>query len=423
MPWFDGPPLLTVLDELKPSRASIPGARLPVQLVIRPDDTFRGYAGRLAGGRLVVGDEVRVMPAGTTTTIDGILTMDADGADRDLEVAEHGRSVVVTFSSPADCSRGDIICSAEHPTGVADQFRATLVWMSDEPMLAGRPYLMKIGTRTVGATCSSPRYRIAVNTGEHVAATVLELNDIGVCNVVTDRPIAFDPYDECVATGGFILIDRYTSATIAAGMIEHPLRRSENIHPHVTTVGSAERSSLKGHRPAVVWLTGLSGSGKSTIANELERRLNALGVHTALLDGDNVRSGLNQDLGFTDADRVENIRRIAEVAALMVDAGLVVITAFISPFRAERELARSRVPEGSFFEVHVDVPLEEAERRDPKGLYAKARRGDLPNFTGIDSHYEAPESPEMRVDTSTATVSEAVGSIVDALQTAGVIDQ
>ena len=414
-PWFDGEPLLGVLDQLDTTSPSVGGARLPVQLVLRPDDSFRGYAGRIAAGNIEVGDQVKIMPAGTTTTIGRIITMDPEGGDQDHEEAERGKSVTVTFSPPVDCSRGDLICSAEQPAGVADRFRVTLFWMSDEPMLAGRPYLMKIGTQTVGATCSALRHRIDVNSGEHTAANVLELNDIGVCNIATDRPIAFDSYLECASTGGFILIDRYTSGTIAAGMIEHPLRRSDNIHPHVTTIGPEQRSALKGHLPAVVWLTGLSGSGKSTIANALERRLNSLGVHTALLDGDSIRGGLNQDLGFTDVDRVENIRRVAEVSALMVDAGLVVITAFISPFRAERDLARSRAAPGAFFEVHIDVPLAEAERRDPKGLYAKARNGELPNFTGVDAPYEAPVNPEVRIDTSWMTVDEAVDLIHEAL--------
>lgn len=421
MQWFDGDPLLTVLETIEPLAVADVGLRLPVQLVIRPDDTFRGYAGRVAAGRIRPGDQVRVLPAGVTTTIDRVLTMDADGTDHDLAVADTGASVVVTFTTPVDCSRGDLITAVDAPAQVADQFRTTLIWMADQPMLPGRPYQIKIGTHTVGATFAAPRHRIDPNTGEHLSAAVLDLNDIGVCNLATDRPIAVDPYRKCRTTGGFIVIDRYTNATLAAGMIEHPLRRADNIHPHATSIGQPDRSRLKGHEPAVIWLTGLSGSGKSTIANALERTLNGMGVHTALLDGDNVRHGLNHDLGFTDADRVENIRRIAEVAALMVDAGLVVITSFISPFTAERDLARSRVPAGRFIEVHLDVPLGEAERRDPKGLYAKARRGELPNFTGIDSPYEPPDSPELRIDTSVTSVADAVTQIVDVLGSARIV--
>ena len=421
MPWFDGSPLLGVLETLEPSAPHRTGLRLPVQMVIRPHDDFRGYAGRVVAGSVSPGDAVRVVPSGATTTIERVLTMNADGTDRELETAEAGSSVVVTFTKPIDCSRGDLVCAAVDPAQIADQFRITVIWMADNPMLPGRPYLMKIGTNTVGVTLSAPRHRIDPNTGDHLAAATLELNDIGVCNLATDRPIAFDPYRDCRDTGGFIVIDRYSNATLAAGMIDHPLRRSGNIHLHASTIQPVDRSRLKGHQPAVIWLTGLSGAGKSTIANELERTLLAAGVHTALLDGDNVRHGLNNDLGFTDADRVENIRRIAEVSALMVDAGLVVITAFISPFRAERDLARRRIPEGRFFEVHLDVPLDEAERRDPKGLYAKALRGEIPNFTGIGSPYEPPTTPDLRLDTSLVSVDEAVTQIVELLHRARII--
>jgi len=294
------------------------------------------------------------------------------------------------------------------------------VWMHESPMLPGRPYLARIGTSTVGATLSGPRWRVDVNTGEHLAAETLELNDIGVCNLSFDRPVAFDAYADCRGTGSLIIIDRYTGDTVGAGMIRFALRRSSNIHWQATTVDAEARERLKGHRPAVVWFTGLSGSGKSTVADEVERRLHARGVHTYLLDGDNVRHGLNRDLGFTDTDRVENIRRVAEVAALMTDAGLVVLTSFISPFRAERDLARERIGD-HFIEVHVDVPIEVAEERDPKGLYAKARAGELANFTGIDSPYERPENPELVIDTSTSSVEECAQAVIDALESRGLI--
>ena len=341
--------------------------------------------------------------------------------DGDLDEAIAGQSVTLTLADEIDASRGDVICAAESPTEVADQFEAHVVWMHEDAMLPGRPYLMKIGARTVGATLGHPKYRVDINNLDHLAATTLELNEIGVCNVSLDRPIPFDPYADNRDMGGFIVIDKLTNVTVGAGLLHFALRRSHNIHWQDVRVDKAARAAQSSHRPAVVWLTGLSGAGKSTIANIVESKLHTLGVRTYLLDGDNVRHGLNRDLGFTDADRVENIRRIAEVSALMVDAGLVVLVSFISPFRAERQLARDCVEDGEFIEVHVDTPLAVAEERDPKGLYAKARRGELTNFTGIDSPYEPPIDPELRVDTGATTAEEAAEGIVAALRERGII--
>ena len=412
--WYDGPTLLEHLDGIDASARSGTGLRLPVQTVLRPDSGFRGYAGRVVSGSIEAGANVRILPSGVTTTVDRIVVMGADGADVDLASADAGDSVTVCLATEVDCSRGDVITSADDPAEVADQFQIDVVWMHESPMLPGRPYLARIGTSTVGATLSSPRWRVDVNSGEHLAADTLELNDIGVCNLSLDRAVPFDSYSENRGTGSLIIVDRYTGDTVGAGMIRYALRRSSNIHWQATTVDPEAREALMGHRSAVVWFTGLSGSGKSTIANEVERRLHARGVHTFLLDGDNVRHGLNRDLGFTDADRVENIRRIVEVASLMADAGLVVLTSFISPFRAERELARDRIGD-RFIEVHVDVPLAVAEERDPKGLYAKARAGDLANFTGIDSPYEAPEEPNLVIDTSALTAEQAADAVLEVL--------
>ena len=412
--WYAGPTLLEHLDGIEASARSGTGLRLPVQTVLRPDSGFRGYAGRVVSGSIEAGANVRILPSGVTTTVDRIVVMGADGADVDLDSADAGDSVTVLLATEVDCSRGDVITGADDPAEVADQFQIDVVWMHESPMLPGRPYLARIGTSTVGATLSSPRWRVDVNSGEHLAADTLELNDIGVCNLSLDRAVPFDPYSENRGTGSLIIVDRYTGDTVGAGMIRYALRRSSNIHWQATTVDAEAREVLMGHRPAVVWFTGLSGSGKSTIANEVERRLHARGVHTFLLDGDNVRHGLNRDLGFTDADRVESIRRIVEVASLMADAGLVVLTSFISPFRAERELARDRIGD-RFIEVHVDVPLAVAEERDPKGLYAKARAGDLANFTGIDSPYEAPEEPNLVIDTSALTVEQAADAVLEEL--------
>jgi bifunctional enzyme CysN/CysC len=381
--------------------------RFPVQWVNRPNLDFRGFAGTLAGGRVTVGERIRVQPSGRESTVKRIVTRDGD-----IEIAVAGDAVTLVLADEIDISRGDMILAASAPAEVADQFECTLVWMDDEPMLPGRPYWMKVGTNTVTATVTDIRYQINVNTQEHVAARRLELNAIAVCKLSLDRAIAFDPYAQNRDTGGFILIDRMSHHTAGAGMLHFALRRAHNIHRHATDIDKAARSAMKGQKPCVVWFTGLSGSGKSTIANLLETRLHAMGRHTYLLDGDNVRHGLNRDLGFTAEDRVENIRRIAEVAKLMVDAGLIVLTAFISPYRAEREMARALFAEGEFLEVFVDTPLAVAEARDPKGLYAKARRGELKNFTGIDAPYEVPLSPELRIDAADGTQAHSVEQVL-----------
>jgi bifunctional enzyme CysN/CysC len=356
------------------------------------------------------------LPSGRESRVSRIVTPNGD-SDRGIT----GQSVTLTIEDEIDISRGDLLVSADSPAGVADQFQATLIWMHEEPMLPGRPYLMKIGTRTVGATITSLKYKVNVNTLEHVAAKTLELNEIGICNVGLDRQIPFDPYTEIRETGSFIFIDRLTNDTVGAGLIQFALRRADNIHWQAVDVNKTARASLKGQKPCVLWFTGLSGAGKSTIANLMEKRLLSDAKHTYLLDGDNVRHGLNKDLGFTDADRVENIRRIAEVARLLVDAGLIVLVSFISPFRSERRMARELVAEGEFIEVFVDTPLAEAERRDTKGLYKKARRGELKHFTGVDSPYEAPEHAEIRIDTTITTPGEAVDLIVKRLAEAGIL--
>ena len=416
-PWYHGPTLMGWLETVPADdEASSSPFRFPVQWVNRPNLDFRGFSGRIVGGSVRPGDAVRVLPAGTTSTVERVVTMDGD-----LDEAVAGQSVTLTLADEIDASRGDLICAADSPAEVADQFEAHIVWMHEHEMLPGRPYLMKIGARTVGVSISHPKYRVDVNSLEQLAANTLELNEIGVCSIRLDRPIPFDPYTTNRDTGGFIIVDKMTQNTVGAGLLHFALRRSHNIHWQDVRVDKSARSDLNSHRPGVVWFTGLSGSGKSTIANIVESKLHALGVRTYLLDGDNVRHGLNRDLGFTDADRVENIRRIAEVSALMVDAGLVVLVSFISPFRAERRLARDRVEVGEFIEVHVDTPLEVAEERDPKGLYAKARAGELMNFTGIDSPYEAPDTPEVHVDTTTSSAEDAADEIIAVLRAEGLI--
>ena len=417
MPWYDGPPLATYLETVEAGRDAVTGPfRLPVQLVTRPDPGFRGYAGIITGGTVRPGDEVRVLPSAATATVERIVTWDGD-----LPAAEAGQSVTLTLDREIDISRGDMIASAADPAGLADQFEAHLVWMHSDPLLPGRPYLMKLGSTTATCTVTHIKHGINVNTLERTPATTLAVNDIAVANIATDRRLPFDPYQANRETGGFVLIDRLTNVTVGAGMIDFALRRSDNIHWQALDVTKEAHVALKGHRPGVVWFTGISGAGKSTIANALERRLHALGCHTATLDGDNVRHGLNRDLGFTDADRVENIRRVAEVAKLMVDAGLLVLVSFISPFRAERDSARALVEAGEFVEVFVDTPLDVAEGRDRKGLYRKARAGDLPHFTGIDSPYEPPQSPEVRIDTVTSSVAESVEQIVSQLRAKGIV--
>jgi len=390
--------------------------RMPVQWVNRPNLDFRGFSGTLASGIVRPGDDIRVQPSGKTSKIARIYTYDGD-----LREAVAGQSVTLTLEDEIDVSRGDVISGSDQPAQTGEQFEATIVWMHDEPLLPGRPYLFKLGTRTVTATITDIKYQVNVNTLEHTAVKKLELNGIGVCNVSLDRPVAFDPYTENQDTGGFILIDRMTNNTVGAGMIHFSLRRSQNIHMQHVDVNKAARAVQKNQKPTVLWFTGLSGAGKSTIANQVETRLHAMGHHTYLLDGDNVRHGLNRDLGFTDADRVENIRRVAEVAKLMVDSGLIVLTAFISPFRSERSMARGMLEEGEFIEVFVDTPLNVAEDRDPKGLYKKARRGELKNFTGIDSAYEPPETAEVVLDTTRLSSENAAEQVIDILKARGIV--
>jgi bifunctional enzyme CysN/CysC len=410
-PWYDGPPLLRWLEEapVEDDLREKP-FRMPVQWVNRPNLDFRGFSGFVASGAVAPGDRVKALPSGRETTVARIVTQDGD-----LSRAVAGQSITVTLADEIDISRGDVLAAAGDPPAVADQFETTLVWFDDEPMLPGRPYLMKLGAHTVAAQVAEPKYKVNVNTLEHLAAKRLELNEIGVCNLHLDAPIVFDPYEEIKDLGGFILIDRISNRTVGAGMIHFALRRSQNIHWQALDVDKPARAALKGQKPRVVWLTGLSGAGKSTIANLLEKRLLAAGRHTYLLDGDNVRHGLNKDLGFTEEGRVENIRRVAEVARLMVDAGLIVLVSFISPFRAERQMARELLAEGEFTEVFVDTPLAEAERRDVKGLYKKARAGELKNFTGVDSPYEPPLDPEIRIDTTRLSAEDAAEEIFQAL--------
>jgi bifunctional enzyme CysN/CysC len=417
--WYHGPTLMGYLEtvEIDETAAQHDAAfRLPVQWVNRPNLDYRGFTGTIASGSIRPDERVRVLPSGRESRVARIVT-----ADGDLGEAVAGQSITLTLEDEIDISRGDVICKAESPAEVADQFECTVVWMAEEPLLPGRPYLLKLGTSTVSATITEPKYKVNVNTMEHLAAKKLELNEIGVCNLALDRPVPFDAYTSNRDTGGFILIDRMTNSTVGAGMLHFALRRAHNIHLQPVDVDKQARALAKGQRPAVLWFTGLSGAGKSTIANLVEKKLHALGRHTYLLDGDNVRHGLNKDLGFTEADRVENIRRVAEVARLMADAGLIVMTAFISPFRAERQLARSLLAEGEFVEIHVDTPLEVAEERDVKGLYRKARRGELRNFTGIDSPYEPPEAPELRLNTVHSTPEQAADAVIAKLRELGFI--
>ena len=408
-PWYSGPSLIEHLETVPVGgEGEARPFRMPVQWVNRPNLDFRGFAGTIASGSVKPGDAVRILPSGRTSTVARIVTYDGDLAE-----ARRDQSVTLTLADEVDCSRGDVIVAADAPPEVADQFQATIVWMDQEELLPGRAYWLKLGTQTVSATVQPPRHVICVNTMAELSAKTLALNDIGVAEVYTDRGIVFEPYADSHDLGGFILIDKLTNATVAAGMLNFSLRRAQNVHWQALEITREAHAAQKGQHPRLLWFTGLSGSGKSTIANLVEKKLHALGKHSFLLDGDNVRHGLNKDLGFSDADRIENIRRVGEVAKLMCDAGLIVLTAFISPFRAERELVRRMLPEGEFFEIFVDTPLEEAERRDVKGLYKKARAGEIANFTGISSPYEAPMNPEIRIDTQSMTPEAAADLVVE----------
>ena len=417
MPWYTGPTLMSHLENVPVGdRIAEAAFRMPVQWVNRPNLDFRGFAGVIVSGTVKKADAIRVLPSGKQSSIARILV-----GSTDVDKAVAGQSVTLTLADEVDASRGDMIATADAPPGVAAQFEATVVWMHETPMLPGRSYLMKIGTRTLTASLSPLKYTVNVNTLEHVAATKLELNDIGVCGLELDRPIAFEPYAENRDLGGFILIDRLTNNTVGAGLIHFALRRSQNVHWQSLDVNKQLRSEMKHQKACVLWFTGLSGAGKSVVANLVEKELTASGRHTYLLDGDNVRHGLNKDLGFTDADRVENIRRVGEVTRLLVDAGLIVLVSFISPFRAERRMARALLEDGEFFEVFVDTPIEVAEARDPKGLYKKARRGELVNFTGIDSPYEPPENPEIHLDTTKLTIEEGAELVLETLRQRGIL--
>jgi bifunctional enzyme CysN/CysC len=418
MPWYQGGTLMGALEAADTSADRADGpARFPVQWVNRPDLDFRGYSGTLAAGRLRPGDEIIVLPVARTTHIERIVAQNGDLAE-----AVAGDAVTLTLRDEIDVSRGDVIASAEGRPETSDQFQVRLIWMHDEHLLPGRSYLLKTANRIAPASISELKYKINVNSQEHEAAKVLELNEIGICNISLASPIAFEPYGTDRTLGSFILIDRLTNHTVAAGMIDFGLRRATNIHWQSVAVDKQARAGQKHQRPSVLWFTGLSGSGKSTIANIVEQKLHAMNRHTYLLDGDNVRHGLNRDLGFTDADRVENIRRVGEVAKLMVDAGLMVQTAFISPFMAERRMVRDLLADGEFVEIFIDTPLEVCEQRDPKGLYEKARAGEIKNFTGYDSPYERPELAELTIDTVALTAEQAADEIIAFLKQRGYLE-
>jgi len=410
-PWYSGESLLAHLENIDVSRSATDiGFRMPVQWVCRPDQGFRGFAGTVVAGHVAPGSEIVVLPSGQRSRVARIVT-----ADGDLDGAQAGQAITLTLNDEIDASRGDVIADAKHPPEVSDQFAAHLLWLGEEPLLPGRPYWLKIGARTVSASITEIKHKVDVNTQEHLAAKLIELNEVAYCNLHLDQPVPFEAYADNHALGGFILIDRQSNATVAAGTLDFALRRAGNIHWQHVDVDKSARSRSLHQQPRCLWFTGLSGSGKSTVANLVEKRLLAMGKHTYLLDGDNIRHGLNKDLGFTDEDRVENIRRVAEVARLMTDAGLIVLVSFISPFRAERRMARAMFSEGEFLEVFVDTPLAVAEQRDVKGLYAKARRGQLRNFTGIDSPYEAPEAAELHLFAAEQQPADLAEQVVRAL--------
>ena len=415
--WFHGPTIMGHLETVDiQSDVSQKPFRMPVQWVNRPNLDFRGFSGTIASGQVRPGDIIVAPSSGKTSQVTRIVTYDGD-----LDSAETGQSVTLLLQDEIDISRGELLSAAQARPTTADQFEATIIWMHDGPLLPGRKYLLKAGTRTIPAQISELKYKVNVNTLEHLASKTLKLNEVGICNISLDHPISFDPYRDNRQTGSFILIDHYTNATIAAGVIDFALRRADNIHWQSVEIHKDARAALKGQKPFILWFTGLSGAGKSTVANMVEKKLHSLGRHTYLLDGDNVRHGLNRDLGFTDVDRVENIRRVGETAKLMVDAGLIVLVSFISPFRSEREMARMLVDEGEFLEVFIDTPLEICELRDVKGLYKKARAGQLKNFTGIDSPYERPDDAEITIEGATQTAEQATLTIVKALETQGLI--
>ena len=417
MPWYDGPTLMEFLDSAPLPEERRDGAfRLPVQWVNRPNLDFRGFSGTLAGGPVAAGDPVKVQPSGRESRVARIVTHGGD-----LAQAQPGEAVTIVLEDEVDVSRGDVLCHADDPCQVSDQFQTHLVWMSDSPLLPERQYVIKIGTQTTNATVTELKYTVNVNTMEHTAAKTVQLNDVAVCNIALDHPVPYDAYKDNWDTGAFILRDRFTNETVGAGMIDFGLRRATNLTWHELEVDKQAHSRAKGQSPAILWFTGLSGAGKSTVANLVEKKLHAMGRHTYTLDGDNVRHGLNRDLGFTDEDRVENIRRVAETAKLFVDAGLIVLVSFISPFRSERVMARELVEENEFVEVFVDASVETCEERDPKGLYAKAREGKIKNFTGIDSPYEAPETPEVHLDSNAMTPEAEADFVIDYLRRNGYI--
>ena len=408
-PWYTGETIMEYLENIEVrNQRKQASFRMPIQWVNRPNSNFRGFSGLIASGETKIGDKVRLHPGGKESSIASIVTWEGE-----LQQASVGQSVTITLNDEIDVSRGDTIAVSTDPCGESDQFQSRILWMSDNPMIPGRQYIFKSNTQTTTLTLGKLKHRIDVNTLNHLPAKTLELNEIGVCNISLDKRIAFDPYDDNRTMGGFIVIDRLSNNTVGMGLIDFALRRSENIHWQKMDVSKESRAEQKSQAAKIIWFTGLSGSGKSSIANILEKKLQALGKHTITLDGDNMRHGLNRDLGFTTADRVENIRRVGEVAKLMVNSGLICITSFISPFESERKMARSLVSENEFIEVYIDTPLSVCEERDVKGLYAKARSGEIPNFTGISSPYESPENPEIRIDTTKLSAEEAANQIIE----------